>query len=1643
MEIITPQYYSFNKPNKISNEIVRDNIILTIEGILNNNDIILITGEGGIGKTTFLNQFASHNKNNTIISFIKPINSFSSNIDIIIEDLICQIYFYLYQTEYTYQFPSNIETLKKLFTGLIRKTNRNKVFYVIIDGLEDIEEKNTYQLVSLFEIFPIGYNIKFIFSEFNEKIKNTFIKPIINTNKIKLNEYPFTPFSIEETKRYFQNIEIEYSEIVNINKICNSLPGNIELIKNLIDNGQTFEDIWNNVDIFTDLLRKEWDKIDLTNNLIINILSIIAFEDREYTVEEVSKILNETPDAILNIINSLNVLFINNNHIEYNSKPMKVYAIKLLDRFKIKCEEIILAYLLNNYEDIDSLIELPKRLDRNKDYAEVLKILSEENFNRIIDQKQSLVFVENQTELGITAAFNLKKYPDLFKLCLQKSIISEVGKSFILETEIESKIELGNYSEAFELALESTLKEEQFKYLVFIAKKRSENSLPIDDLLNDKIETLYSQIEFNYFKDNEVLIEICSNLMYSFPKLAIELFEKVSGTQDIENSDIGFAQLVILLRKLNSNNSDENETIKSVSSKIKDPNIKNLANAFSYMFGDKNPIDFITKIKHIDSTNEKLNLAKIYIEENPKSEDIHVVIDYVLSLLLLQSVDSPINASILEEITKPIPYIKSPTISKQLISKIEPFIPISKEKGPTIKHILFQLNLASNEIINNSGEAKSRYFEIAVEIDNIADLGIRTEALSAFFRSIKCFDNKSILENEFSFETESFDKLTKNFDELLNESAYHNKITKNIISNIAFVLPNEAITFCSKINTLSRRNSSIKNALNSYLKNDLENISISFIDIFYNNINDNPVKNKACISILDKFLDKDSSQQTRPKKITKYINEIKEFYSNINKCYAYCISIKLCSHIDTGQILLSELNEEIYNFWSSLEDIHEKIEFGFKFSSVYLKYNREIAQKYHDNSVNERDQFEFYGHNTIDQYLNTIRLTIKSYHGLFNAESHTLADCEKLITYIQYLPSKIEQTRLLAELAIRVFSKSDREIFNLIVEKHILDFISMLFGNSTNHSKSEKTDLFLSIGLVIFLYNNDLFEEYTTKLESQFSEFCFDSICDYLIHKRIPFDSYDTNSDEEIKMDYSEALTVIKILHKINTDNIIDKRLNDIRIAAKRNCFPKENIVDISNKIKILIDIKLPDPMNIQHNGYKILANAYLLQINKVKIPTEWNNLIVNAETISNQSDRALVICLISKLAPQSVLGISRHEMLQKALESISKIKSYVARVERYSDIKSIMKEINPDNCKIVLKKAIEESVFENNFELFTSQNSIIDFAHEMDPSFADSLIKIIDDDPARRPLAERLKKKVKTLTFDKRLIENDELPENYEVSELNHACGIFIQKLNSKRVQNRKLEVTADWLKIAKRMPYSETFTIYLAYISNANSRFHGKTNAKLNLQPIFDNLIRSIQIIRILTKRKRKNQDLARDIHINNYSDTNILVTEGTEPEALQFILNWVRENSDDYLLICDPYFTSEELSFIKDIHFSKSDIEFTILAEHESDIELDLKKKYIDKWKSICDQPPPSIRIIIVSSKVGGKIISPNHDRWYISKNGGLRMGTSLNGLASRNSEISKMNSEESKIIFNSLYQKYVLKQEKYFGGSRLSYMDFDLF
>ncbi len=104
--------------------------------------------------------------------------------------------------------------------------------------------------------------------------------------------------------------------------------------------------------------------------------------------------------------------------------------------------------------------------------------------------------------------------------------------------------------------------------------------------------------------------------------------------------------------------------------------------------------------------------------------------------------------------------------------------------------------------------------------------------------------------------------------------------------------------------------------------------------------------------------------------------------------------------------------------------------------------------------------------------------------------------------------------------------------------------------------------------------------------------------------------------------------------------------------------------------------------------------------------------------------------------------------------------------------------------------------------------------------------------------------------------------------------------------------------------------------------------------------------------------------------------------------------------------------------------------------------LEEEYKNYWKKISDELPPYSNITFCWVPEDNNN-TPFHDRWLLTNNSGLRLGTSLNSLGiKKESELSVMKPTEALNILENTVKDYIGRSKREINNQRISYKSFTL-
>ncbi len=1141
----------------------------------------------------------------------------------------------------------------------------------------------------------------------------------------------------------------------------------------------------------------------------------------------------------------------------------------------------------------------------------------------------------------------------------------------------------------------------------------------------------------------ERALDIAADLFYSNRSLAIDLVEKATAVDPDENAlDWALARLSLETSQAGKETNQQDDPFDDIYSRIKNPKVRNFSATTSLALGKYSSQGIIREVEKLDSPVEKMFLLRHWALSNQNKEDSYDIINFALQLAI-KTTSHAFNARDYREIVSPLPFIEDPFKVQQLISILDSQKGTIEHIGPTEDYVRLQLLLVQAESSSNFEVARDRLIDIYLYIDDLKDLAIRTNCIARMAALLTEIDSQRLLEKTDQLHTYVYNDLQTDIQLILDTTGDHYRATRKIIQSLVKTKQDIALDIAMKLNTEDRRNEAFLDIITFSLKVTSERVNLSFINDLWHKINDEGLKDKATFAVIERFFDEELNIESLMPQILQFITRIDDIQNVVNRCTAYCLAYSFLRkyHYEKYSSLASKLLKNLEVVWQSIDEGWEKIDNGFKIAQSLADISVEIAQKYIKETETARNEITINDSNAARAYMTCLLLTIRAYGGLLPHGIATQADLDRLTQLIDRLPSNGDRAALWADLALRCFSNKKSDECRKIVAEHVRPLIEDISINAREH----KMEAIVMTAPALYHAHPKTAMELISTLSKDRKDTAYIQIVHSILTNLGLSDPYDNSQKNGYDIDYEDVLQICELIELLDEDTIIYEcvvSIVDSVVAGRKfgGRFTREQQRSIVHRLQQLVDKKLPNPTYIKHNGYKIVSQAHILrlQIGDPVILKQWSILIDDARQIPNLWDRCFVIGTIVTIIPSE--RFDRKELLREARETADKIPVTLEKIKLYNALARTLGNIDTSLSKEYLELAMQATLLQkNDSALYEIQKEIIDLACQRDPDFGASLASSVDDDPTRTRLNHRVQIfKTKDRMVDQRLLDE---AINIKDTVYSQAAWKALTALNSNRVNTVHMEHTRIFMQSASTLPLRQSYPILAWVVENAVKRFGKSDSARTYLRPVYESLLLGTELAWKLAAPYPSHASLSQTTDTITFNHNSQVLQIGDREKAIQYLKDWFEYEVQEYLKIQDPYFGPEDLEFLRLLLSVNPQCEVYVLTGliNQRKTSKSVKDVYLEHWHiHISDQKPPNTEVVIVGNQQG---IPPFHDRWLITKNGGLRLGTSLNSLGHKVSEISRMSFEEiseREDILNS----YLIYHKKDSYDGRLQYETFTL-
>lgn len=1540
--------------------ISRDSFLEMMESQLEDNKVLIIDGDEGVGLTTTLAMFAGRHNMNCVSFFCSNFSNTGLNVSKIQDSVDEQLVFFINGVEGSENTVNTYRIMRK-----IRQNNQK--LYFVFDGFDKVPEGSKESVRNyLLQLYQIQ-NTRFIFTGKIEQLRQVlppselFISPHI---LVRFEEQAV----LEYVKKRIPNITNEEAKYFwYISK------GNAERLSSLFDiyNRKKGTDIlkYDNENLYEEDIQ-HIENCPLEQGVLF--VGLITMSEIPIHKDVVKKILGLSEEDYKGIIDYFAEYILNaNEYPQIGSHCLRKYLYRSIDRqFREEIETRLIGVL--ETEDpkkaFSSLSLLLSETNRNR---QLVEFLTSDKVLLFLEKSKSQSAINEQCDYGYVASNATKREDAFFRFAVTRSASREMEQNELSESELSALLAVGDIETAYNLSQDVFLLEERLKCLLLIAQRK--DILP-NDMAEDviaQIKELAGNIKFARIPDKALgLAELMLPVDFSTALSIIDQVAKVTNNR--QRIDKLYTMFSMAYNEEEGASKEDVARADIAATRIEDDRLRTLSIAMRRIMRELTVAQMLEEIEKLPSDTSKLYFLQFWIPEHKNLQNIGDAILYAVKLVIQASDMNTPKVSLLKEYCRPLSKVPEAIISEILL-KLDAATEVIKY--PTIDYVELQLLIVEAVSKYDKAKAFSKLQDLYLEMTEYEDKWVMIHAKSILLKNYNKLGTPEDLKNAVMPESELYQQIVEDIKAQFLCSAYHMKVVEGAIKAIICTHPAIIEDVVPFMNTEARRSRAFSLAASEYAKQ----VNIDVFDAdrlvkYLEKVTYDRLDKDAPVKIIIRRLTSWVKDET---KVLKYLKQLNNVYDMVEddgvKCYVlskvYLWGAKHCP----DDSFFSHIKEKLDSTWKKIDIPWIKVGVGYEIarclSKISLKQDaREYIQKtneYRKSQVLPNDSCFHAVYSSLLLYVYSLGILIRS--GICVDD-----DIERFKNMLAHFESDGEAMILWGYLALEYYVAGKLDKFANIVRLHIDKDIS-------DFSLYQQKRILFHTSPALYLNASEQYYQKIATFDDSFQSECINHIANFVISHYPYISRIDSKRVQNFQRDleYNDVSALIHLM-KISQDecfvfNYIDLLTRKEKESALRK-LSKEQRRDMVSSLEEMTKTKFPTVGGIQHLGYKIICEAMILGC-KPYAAIEWDTIKSEIDTIDNLADRAFLYIHASDFIKHTD---KRYAFMDEGLRCTLGISGGLDKLSR---MEMCMYTIFPCRDKIRTRNItnqIGNAMLNNKNGTYQDYQKMIDVVYENDPELAEMMVEQLDKDTARLNFKRKIKRHIesnKKLTTARNALQ--------KVSELNEGEQIrfYEKQLADIVAQKATIRDVTDLNPVLSSVyngPIENMVDAIIYYMENLYQRYKKSTHNKDLLRQVHEALFSNLKLVFAVSSNTQDRMKRINDIMSRKTANGGCVVMAGQENKGYELIKEWYRNYQYEVLRIIDPYFHPCDLTIIKQLFDINSHLEVTILTNMEGkDDSID---DYQLEWNKISSDMPGKLKIVLVRY-ADNKLKCPIHDRWWI--------------------------------------------------------------
>jgi hypothetical protein len=1555
-------------PDRPTREVDRSNLATwLIDSLTPDRKAILLVGPHGIGKSILLAQLADSKPDQCISFFVGP-DDWTSSPRSFLREVVRQAARLLGKDDPILSEPDTAR-LRLQLTDAITDLGRharvtNRPIYMLIDAVDQIPERDDRE-ETILDLLPARFprNVYLIAS--------SVAADVPKLRKLDPETRSIPNLSPSETEFLLDDLDLSEDQIRRVFAITSGIPEFVaEFRRQLRVRQKAVDDLLEEgVRAIEELIEHEWVDELAKEPSLEQAIGVVAFAPAPLAPSQLAAACEMTEEALEGLVSRGTLLQIAKGRITFASDAHRRFAQGRLDAARANyVDRIIDLYRKEPLSD-EAVDLLPVLLRDRNDFAALASLYTPEFVSEVIRLYRDLPRARALLRTATAASVEAEDLRAVAWFAGASAIVGSLStRTDHLEPMVDALATVGLFDEARALADKALLPEDRLRLLGMLAERILDAGFDLPTGVLSEIRNLAAQVPLNMAP--EAIARVAAPLMGIAPDIAISVVERASrGGDGARSLDQALAMLALIAGKPS--------VTADLKDRIKNDRLREVARSRGVGVARLSAEEVLAESSGL-STPSALLLLREWCRRNRRDgegwrvserglELLTEARDYTPSLRMLRQLLLPLEAAATE-------------VAQRIVGRAALMLR-GLPASPFRELVRLRLWLSVQSARWSQTDAEESLLELFLEIAECPEADVRSYCLAQFLLAARVADPA---DKRLGLWVDAMNGFLSAFDEIVGSSAEQFDVARRSLHTIALIDRDLAVDLASRLNTQERREQALGDLV-SFLAAVAPSVDTDWSLSVLDRVTDElhfaaPALIRLVEVIADRGLDLGPNQIDRIALRVQGLGDPRFRMEGL----AWLARLQGPRDIDRGRELLDEAlaaGEFVDTPW---DRTFSKILVARTVGKVYPEKAREVLRQ-----LESPTGFE-------DTFDGPLLATILSARvATYAADSPTIG----LRDDIAVIPSRSVQADLLGRLGDRHYRLGDSATGEQLVRQALA-----LHTTVVDMRARHRTDMVISPALEQF--DPVSFVDLARSRDPDDGDDMLAAALFGIISGApgdIPFDLHRVNR----RLSWDDTEHALRLVDAMRGDSSIAlaSRILVRTILRQRgapNLTPRQ-LIEASARL-IAIGSKLPDPINIQHEGYRLVVEVAARRLKheaEIHQRRAWTDLVERIERIPNVADRCLVLAWVAEDIAETDNALART-LTERAAAVAALIPNLFDRSYRLHEVASGMIAIGMTaDAKGVLRRAFESGVAAEDYrrgdELL---DRILETADSVDAAFAASLTPIVDDELRRYSLQEERE----VIALQHRNRAPDPKAEPSDIADIySRASHGKLKQLASGFGQVLARRTVLEWLAASAEGDFGDfRWVAQWAFETARRGNWADGTDS------IAESLSRIYEFAGLATSITSGHDRIV----ISAAPEPILgLIRPGDRRGALAKLSNWFRAAESSEVLILDPYFLPTDLDIINEIPVDTSVLIVTSAAARELRPSFDdassMQELYETEWRRDFEHDPPPTSIVLATTPSGK---SPFHDRAVIAGDVGLRLGSSVSGLGLKLAEITDLTPDE---------------------------------